>query len=144
MTLAWRNKEGVRRWFQDPGVRSKQDHLRWYRGYAESDNDFVFIIELPGEDPRPIGQASIFDIDWETGQGEFGRLIVGDPEATGKGYGKAATELLLAFSFTELGLTTIFLTMLAGNEPALRIYTACGFSILSQDERSITMTLTRR
>jgi RimJ/RimL family protein N-acetyltransferase len=142
-TLSWRNRPEVRRWFHDPRVLPDDAYRRWYDEYRVRDNDFVFVVELTGGRPRPIGQASIYDIDWETGRGEFGRLMIGEMDATGKGHGGAATELLLSFTFSRLGLREIFLTVLTGNVPALRIYGRCGFVPLSRDGHSVTMRLTR-
>lgn len=90
-------------------------------------------------DGRPIGQAAIYNVDWLKGTAEFGRLMIGEADAAGRGLAQEATEALLALAF-ELGLQEVHLEVLAGNERAIKLYEACGFQVASRTEKTLRMS----
>lgn len=127
MTRDWRNQDHVRRWFLHSAVISPEQHAGWYATYRDRDDDFVFIIEDAAE-RRPVGQIAIYNIDWNAGTGEFGRLMIGDPSASGRGLALAATEALVAEAFGSWGLRRLRLEVLEENHAATHIYRRCGFA----------------
>ena len=76
---------------------------------------------------RPVGQVSLYNIAWAEERAEFGRLMIGDPQARGKGLAKQATQLLLDMAFDQLHLNEVYLEVLEGNQSAIAIYRQCGF-----------------
>jgi RimJ/RimL family protein N-acetyltransferase len=52
---------------------------------------------------------------------------IGDPEARGRGVGRAAQALGLDRAFDQLGLEKVWAEVLADNEAALKAQAACGF-----------------
>ena len=84
LTLEWRNREENRHWFFSSDPIAPEQHRRWFDRYKEKDDDFVFVIEEMESLKRPVGQLSLYDIDWAAGRAEFGRLLIGDPEAHAK------------------------------------------------------------
>ena len=128
-TLAWRNQDHIRRWFVHSDVITAEEHRRWFAGYRERDDDFVFVIEETLDLRRPVGQVSLYRIDWSRHRAEYGRLMIGAPEAAGRGLGHDATDVLIRYATTTLGMREIVLDVFADNAPALAIYAACGFRV---------------
>lgn len=124
-TLELRNNPRIRKWFFDSEPIKPRNHLIWYEDYKRRGNDFVFIIEETGTH-KPIGQISLYNIDWKTNFAEFGRLMLA-PEYQGKGFAHAATKLLTDTAIEQWHIQEIDLATMATNIPALRIYEKCGF-----------------
>jgi diamine N-acetyltransferase len=127
MTLAWRNQDHIRTWFVHSDVITPDQHRRWYEGYRDRDDDFVFVIEEIETLHRPVGQVALYRIDRAAKRAEFGRLLVGDPEARGHGLAAAATRLLMAEAFGPMALNEVVLEVFETNSAALAVYQACGF-----------------
>ncbi len=139
LTLGWRNQEHIRRWFFHCEVIAFEDHAAWFERYRERDDEFVFLIEEAAPPHRPIGQASLYHIDWAEGRAEFGRLLIGEPHAAGKGLAREATQALVDAAFARLGLGEVYLEVLAANARAIRVYLACGFRVKHDDGQVVRM-----
>lgn len=126
-TLAWRNRDENRRWFLHSEPIAPEQHARWYGSYSGRDDDFVFVIEDREEAGAPVGQVALYRIDWDGRVAEFGRLLVGEPSARGKGLGLEATRTALELGFGTWGLDRIHLEVIAHNGRAISIYQRCGF-----------------
>ncbi len=139
MTLAWRNQDHIRKWFFYSDVITPDQHRRWFEQYRHRDDDFVFMIEDLDTLMRPVGQVSLYNIDWAGRRGEFGRLLIGDDAATGMGIAMAATRLLLDEARSVWGLAEVDLEVLQSNAPALAIYRRYGFIETGRKGDTITM-----
>jgi RimJ/RimL family protein N-acetyltransferase len=139
LTMKWRNQEHIRKWFVHPEIISPEQHREWFQRYLDREEDYMFIIEEPGESWRPVGQISLYNIDWGDGKAEFGRLLIGEMDAQRKGIAKRATLLLLFYAFNTWGLKRIELEVFGNNEPAIAIYRHCGFSELSESRGLVRM-----
>jgi len=144
MTLKWRNQDHIRKWFINPEIISTEQHWEWFQKYLERNDDYLFIIEETRDLQQPIGQISIYNIDWEQRYGEYGRLLIGEPKARSKGIAKEATRLLLAYAFGQLRFEEIHLVVFDNNEPAIHIYQDIGFCELSQMDRLKTMSIFKK
>lgn len=71
------------------------------------------------------GTISLKNIDPQKGDAEY--AISMHPAAQGKGAAAAATELILALAFRDLGLKTVYLNVLEENRRANRFYQKVGF-----------------
>jgi len=129
MTLVWRNREDIRVQFIHSDVITWEQHLAWWEQYRAKSNDFVFIIEETRELRRPVGQASLYDIDLDRREAQYGRLMIGDNEARGRGLAGGATALLVSWAFDTVGLERVYLEVFKDNIPALSLYRKCGFTI---------------
>lgn len=139
MTLAWRNQEHIRKWFVHADIISWEQHKEWCAQYFQRDNDFIFIIEEMRDLHKPVGQIALYNIEWDRKQAEYGRLLIGEPEAVGKGLAKEATRVLLAYAFTQLGLEKIVLEVMKGNTVASAIYLSMGFVQVGERDNLIVM-----
>lgn len=143
MTLGWRNQDEIRRWFYTSGVLTFEQHHNWVlNSYMPRDNDFIFVIESKSLG-MPVGQISLYDIDFAKRRGEYGRVMIGDPAASGKGIAREATRLILRFAFETLGLDEVYLSVFANNERAIHLYKACGFLVDGQEDGSLKMSINR-
>ena len=122
-TLSWRNRDEARVWFKSTSTISIGQHREWFQRYQEKDNDFLFVIEVNN---KLVGQASVYDIDWDTGQAEVGRFLAA-PDEGGKGYISHACGQLVRFCAETLEITYLFLEVLENNEKAIRVYKRNGF-----------------
>ena len=127
LTLAWRNQDKIRKWFINSEVINQEQHQNWYARYRECDNDLLFIIEETRTLHKPIGQISLYHLDWETGKGECGRLLIGEKAALHRGFAKQATKLLLDYAFGQLRMKEIELIVVSENIVAISLYKSCGF-----------------
>jgi RimJ/RimL family protein N-acetyltransferase len=141
-TLTWRNQDHIRRWFVHSEVIAPEQHRRWFEGYRERDDDFVFIIEETAAGDRPVGQVSLYRIDWARGRAEYGRLMIGESDAAGRGLAREATEVLLRHASEILQLREIVLEVFADNAAAIAIYAACGFE--REERRDSLLVMVRR
>ena len=140
LTLGWRNRDDARIWFKNSGILTLDKHRAWFEQYAERDDDFIFVVEA---DRKPVGQASVYRVDWRGGTAEVGRFLAA-PEARGRGYiGQACAELV-RFCAASLGLNSIYLEVKENNERAIRIYRRNGFEETNRSEGIIEMSRSLR
>lgn len=75
---------------------------------------------------RPIGTAGLRDVNHFDGTAEFG-ILIGEPDAWGRGFGTETTALILSYAFDVLGLHHVKLEVYAHNERGIRAYERAGF-----------------
>jgi RimJ/RimL family protein N-acetyltransferase len=139
LTLAWRNQDEVRKWFVYSDILSVEQHYGWYENYKDLDNDFVFIILAKDLGNLPVGQIALYRIDWDLAVAEYGRIMIGEQTAKGKGYASQATKLLLEHGFNSFKLREITLIVRDDNMTAIALYKSRGFVEKSTTDGLITM-----
>jgi RimJ/RimL family protein N-acetyltransferase len=77
-------------------------------------------------DDRLIGLIGLYTI-FQPHREAFMGIQIGERDYWGKGYGTDALRVLLRFGFEELNLQRVSLSVLEGNERAMRSYEKCGF-----------------
>jgi RimJ/RimL family protein N-acetyltransferase len=120
----------IHAWQNDPDVWWRMDYERPFSlqdiaDDAESSRKegFPFVIEAEG---RPIGRIGLNQFRARDRICSL-YLFLGDRKAWGKGYAKDAVATLLRHAFERWDLHQVELWALAVNEPAIRVYEACGF-----------------
>ena len=127
------------RWELDPEVQhwAQGDHAPPDLTFAQYKARFAPPVGRPGEadhftivarSDTVIGFVGYFNADRRVGKVEVG-IGIGEKAYWGKGYGREAMNLLLAYLFGELGFQRVELDTWSGNERAIRAYRACGFQI---------------
>lgn len=96
----------------------------WYDAAVKGDTRYFTIYETATM--RPVGTCDLRDIDHRNRTATMG-LLIGEPDARGKGFGTEATRLLLDVAFTVLGLHAVWLTVYAFNLAGQRCYAKAGF-----------------
>ncbi|CAA9532658.1 MAG: Acetyltransferase, GNAT family [uncultured Thermomicrobiales bacterium] len=97
----------------------------WFEGVIAQDDLAMFTV-YERATGRPIGNTELREIDFRNGTAGFG-LMIGEPDARGKGYGTETTRLMLDYAFTALGLHNVLLTVYEHNPAAHRVYRKAGF-----------------
>ncbi|HPC82455.1 MAG TPA: GNAT family N-acetyltransferase [Thermoanaerobaculaceae bacterium] len=142
LTLAWRNADCNRMWFFDSEPIDWERHLAWFSRYRERDDDFLWIIETL-EEGRPVGQVSIYDIDWASGRAEFGRLLVGEPAARGKGFAKDAVKAATTYAVETWRLREICCHIRYDNAASRATMAAAGYTLVDADGLLVRMAFAR-
>ena len=121
----WINDLGTLRSLGAPPLPRTEEHqIAWFEAGVASGDQHFDIYELTTM--RPVGGCDLRDIDHRNRVATMGMLI-GEPEARGKGYGTEATRLLLDLAFTVHGLHSVWLTVYAYNLAGQRCYAKAGF-----------------
>lgn len=125
----WRNDPDVNKYFFTHEPISVEKQKQWISSLREKTDEKLFII-APLEDPkRPIGTVGLVHIDRKNGRAEWGRFLIGDPSARGKGYGSEALYLSLRHAFDTLDLQRLYLEVYSWNADARSLYEKFGFRI---------------
>ncbi|MEK7658933.1 MAG: GNAT family protein [Patescibacteria group bacterium] len=75
---------------------------------------------------KPIGYAGLYDINQTARKAEF-RVLIGEKDFWGKGYGTEITELITYYGFDRLNLNRISLGYVADNKAAGKAYEKAGY-----------------
>jgi diamine N-acetyltransferase len=102
-----------------------EEHLRWLAEMEARDDRHEFMI-VERTSGRSVGTIGLSHIDRANRRAEYG-VLLGEPDARGKGLAAEASRLLLAYAFGTLGLRRVYLHVFAGNGDALRLYRRVGF-----------------
>jgi len=131
------DREAFARWYQDAEIAEllRHDLSPLTANQARSYFDSVIlpasargtcwaIFEHGGN--QLVGSTALVDIDPARGTSLF-RLVIGEKDAWGRGYGSEATKLVLAEAFCSLSLAQVNLEVFAHNPRAQRAYARAGF-----------------
>lgn len=132
--MSWRNREDIRHNFIHSDIIELEQHLSWWETYKEKINDFIFIILSEDLKNEPVGQISLYNIDMDTSEGEYGRVIIGQNKAKRRGFARNATDLILSWGFDDLKLKRIYLEVFSRNTAAINLYLKCGFRKCGHDD----------
>jgi RimJ/RimL family protein N-acetyltransferase len=136
LTLAWRND--LRTAFFNADLLDAARHRLWFERYRELDSDFVFIITDREQLHCAVGQASLYDIDWDAGTAEYGRLMLGHPLAKGRGLATEATRLLVEKA-TALGLRDLRVHIRTTNLASIAVCRRCGWQDVADRDGVLEM-----
>jgi len=139
VTLAWRNREDVRVWFNSKDLIELSTHLEWYKNYQNKADDIVYIA-IDKISKEPLAQVAIYHIDLEKGRAEFGRLIC-NPNYRGQGIIKPIIIDLLKHCNYVLMLHEIYLEVVNCNDRAINLYKTIGFETIEKTEKSTIMAI---
>lgn len=120
------------KWFSDVQVTRNlrqqrvtlQKERKWIKMLSKSKASVVFAIDTA--EGIHIGSIGLHHIDDLNHTGEYG-IIIGDKRCWGRGYGRAASELILNYGFERLKLNRIWLSVYEFNERGKRLYRKLGF-----------------
>ena len=90
-------------------------------------------------DDTPVGMALYYDCDKESAY-NLSQLFI-DEHYQGKGYGRAATELILNLFRKDGRYKKVILCYVEGNDAARRLYESFGFTEIDREEDEIVMEL---
>ena len=124
----------VERWFNDPRVTAdlvgrrqsftEEDARGWIERAIDQSRDRKWAILLDGGG-EPVGFVALFGLERETGP-ELA-VLVGDPDAWGKGVAREAERQACNRAFSEYGSHRIHAEIPATNQAAQKVVTFLGF-----------------
>jgi RimJ/RimL family protein N-acetyltransferase len=129
-------------WYQDPDIAELLRHdlaplnSIQARGYFDSiilpsSNRGLCWAILRNHDDGLIGSTALVDLDDRTGFALF-RIVIGEKDDWGKGYGTETTQMVLAEAFTRFDRKAVNLEVFAHNPRAHRAYLKAGFTQTGQ------------
>ena len=128
------DSEPLFRWFNDPQAARLDyawrpvdgiSHQKWLAGIGADPTQVWFAIRRAGHGAI-IGFVILRNISPIHRSAELG-VRVGEEGDRGRGVGKEAARQVLQFCWQVLNLNRVQVSVLAGNERALRLYLALGF-----------------
>jgi ribosomal-protein-alanine N-acetyltransferase len=124
----------VRRWFNDPRVTAdlvgrrqtftEKDARGWVERAMDRAHDRKWAILVDGAN-EPVGFVALFGLEREIGP-ELA-VLVGDPDAWGKGVAREAERQACVHAFEEHGAHRIHAEIPATNRAAQKVVTHLGF-----------------
>jgi RimJ/RimL family protein N-acetyltransferase len=124
----------VHRWFNDPRVTAdlvgrrdtftEENARGWVERAMDASRDRKWAILLDGGS-EPVGFVALFGLERETGP-ELA-VLVGDPEAWGKGVAREAERQACVHAFDDHGTHRIHAEIPATNRAAQKVVTHLGF-----------------
>jgi RimJ/RimL family protein N-acetyltransferase len=125
VSYKWRNNPDVWRYTENkPNANVTYEiELNWLRDALKRHNEKRFAICV-GEDDYYIGNVQLTDINEKTAQFH---IFIGELSCHGMGFGTRATQLLLEYAFSILGLVSVYLFVNKKNIGAIKLYEKCGF-----------------
>jgi RimJ/RimL family protein N-acetyltransferase len=124
----------VQRWFNDPRVTadlvgsragfSEDDARGWIERARDQSRDRKWAILLDGG-AEPVGFVALFGLERDTGP-ELA-VLVGDPDAWGKGVAREAERQACVHAFRQHGAHRIHAEIPATNRAAQKVVTHLGF-----------------
>jgi RimJ/RimL family protein N-acetyltransferase len=118
-----------------PRPMTTEQEAAWYEENATASDWITFTI-YERSTWRAIGSCALVRVDHQHGTAEI-VMMIGEPEARGKGYGTEAVRLLLDYAFTALGLHNVMLSVDADNPAARRAYEKAGFKEMGRRRQAI-------
>lgn len=90
------------------------------------------LLLFEGDSPVPSGYAELNPLSGSTRAVWIGHVLV-DPARRGRGLGQCLTNLLLAEAFRSPQTDRVVMLVVPDNEPAMRCYQACGFTMVGKE-----------
>jgi UDP-4-amino-4,6-dideoxy-N-acetyl-beta-L-altrosamine N-acetyltransferase len=122
--VRWRSTPDILAQMFSDEPPTRATHLEWLAGIQARGNRQEFVI-VECATGRSIGTIGL-EIDSRNHRAEFG-ILIGEPDARGKGYAREAGKLILRYAFDDLKMHRVYLHVLVDNEPAIKLYEALGF-----------------
>ncbi len=123
----WVNDRDLCRLLDRARPVSDFEHESWAAGLHQRTDMVFFAIETVPE-RRHVGNVWLADIDMRHRKAEV-RIVVGEPDALGRGMGSEALRQLCDYAFQRLNLHRLFAYVLAINPRAVRAFEKAGFAI---------------
>ncbi len=104
---------------------SRADVTDWVEAHRKRADEVLWTIADPDSDDC-LGHVGFYNIDHRVRSAEFA-IMVGSKTHWGRGLGRSVTGFVVGWGFSELNLNRVYLSVLASNERAIRLYRSLGF-----------------
>lgn len=126
--VGWLNDAETTRFMESGYFPSTLASVQAYIEAMRSRSDVLFLAIIDRELGRHVGNIKLEPIQWIHRNAELG-IMIGDPEARGRGLGTEACHLVLRHAFDRLGLHRVGLGVVEDNRGAIRAYEKVGFQV---------------
>jgi diamine N-acetyltransferase len=121
----------------NPRPMTMEAETNWFEGEATTTEWIPFTI-YERATWRAIGTCALNQIDHRHGSAGI-TILIGEPDARGRGYGTEAVRLLLDFAFTALGLHNVMLSVAEFNRIGIRAYEKAGLKVCGRRRQCIVL-----
>jgi RimJ/RimL family protein N-acetyltransferase len=104
---------------------SRSDLKDWLEFHRQRKDEVIWVVARKTDDVC-VGHVGLYMIDHRIGMAEFA-ILIGDRSTWGHGLGRTCTKFAIDYAFRELNLNRVYLSVLATNERAIRLYQSLGF-----------------
>lgn len=125
----WRNDKDNSKYLRQIPYITQEMQKKWFENYLQNNDEICFAIIEAQTLNRVVGSLSLYNFSDKSA--EFGKILIGDVEAHGKGVGYNAIHAVLDIAFNELGLEKVFLHVYDNNKVAVHLYDKVGFKTVS-------------
>jgi diamine N-acetyltransferase len=133
--LRWINDFGTTRTLGvPPRPMTLEQETAWYE-HAAVDDAWVGFTIYERSSGRAIGNCGLHEVDLANRRTVVG-IMIGEPDARGRGYGTEAMRLLVDYAFTALGLHSVMLMVFEYNIAGRRCYEKVGFREIGRRRES--------
>ena len=127
LTREWANDPNLMRLLDRARPVMEQEHEAWYAQLHTHKDQVHFAIETQ-KDSIHIGNVWLVDIDSRHHRAEL-RIVMGNTQYHGKGFGTEAIQLLCDYAFRRLNLHKIYAYVLSINPPARHAFEKASFKL---------------
>ena len=127
-------RNSVRQYFLESAEIEQDSQLKWYKRYLEKDNDIMFKVVKKENAEDFVGAVALYDIDWEQGIAEYGRVLVDKEKAPEKGIGQEVLCAVFRFGFEKLNLKKIVGEIKKDNLRSLKAVMHAGGRVVGESE----------
>lgn len=127
--------EYISKWVNDPivtyymftGQRPKNvaEIIQGLKKELDSNQNVIFLVS-DKKTRQMIGYAGLYDINPSVRKAEF-RILIGEKDFWGKGYGTEISEVVTLYGFDRLNLNRIYLGYTSANQGAKKAYERAGY-----------------
>lgn len=115
---------------------NKEVDDKWFDSYLSSRSNNVRLAICDSASSDMLGLVYLLHIDWLNRSCEYA-IQIGKSSSHGHGVGYEATINILRHAFTDLNLHRIYLTVLASNHRAIKLYNKVGFSLEGNHRQAV-------
>ncbi len=131
----WMNDFGTTRTLAiQPRPMTLEQETAWYDAASMNEGEPLFTI-FECATGHAIGNCGFHNVEVRNRRAEVG-ILIGEPDARGRGYGTEAMRLLVDYAFTALGLHSVMLWTYEYNPAAIRCYKKVGFREMGRRRES--------
>ncbi len=123
----WRNNAHNTVFLRKIPTITSEMQKQWYQTYLKDESCITFAIEETQELNCVVGSICLYDLDEK--QCEWGRFMVGETAAHGKGIGLKALLLCMHIGFDKLHMERIYASVHENNLAARKVDDKAGFEI---------------
>lgn len=126
-TRTWTNDPELMRLLDRARPVAELEHEQWFAHLHEKSDAVYFAIESV-ENDRHIGNVWLWGIDGRHRKAEV-RILIGESDTVGKGFGTEAINLACAYAFEKLNLHKVCAYVLEINPRAKRAFEKAKFTL---------------